>query len=234
MSNHNPELKPPHVPSPSEAIQPDAPDFVETPDFPAIVDDHQRVPAWLYIICGLFLFLAGSSFTGFNTFGLGLLDQGPGGVPLAASLGTQAAEPTDPMTLGGKVYRNNCASCHQPDGNGQPGKVPPLAGSEWVMGSKPRLAAIILHGLSGNVTVKGATYGTQVMTPWASILTDDQIANVMTYIRGTPSFGNAVGPVTSAEVTAAKAKFAAQGGTPYSEADLLKIAPHGPDPTDKK
>ena len=43
-----------------------------------------------------------------------------------------------------KLYSGNCANCHQASGAGQPGSYPPLAGSEWVLGSKERLAAIML------------------------------------------------------------------------------------------
>jgi hypothetical protein len=34
MSTHNPELESPPLPIPTTAIQPDAPDFIETPDVP--------------------------------------------------------------------------------------------------------------------------------------------------------------------------------------------------------
>jgi len=230
MSTHNPELQPPHQPAGSEAIQPGAPDFVETPEPMVVLSVHEQIPLWLYVVCAFALFMAGSSFTGFGSFGLGLYDQGMGGASLG-STSQEALAPPTPLELGKKVYGNNCASCHQPTGEGQPGKYPPVAGSEWVVGSKERLAAIILHGLTGPVTVKGASFGTDQMAAWQTVLTSDQIANVMTYLRGT--WGNTGGPVTPAEVDAAKAKFASQTAA-YGEADLLKIAPHGADPTDAK
>ena len=31
---------------------------------------------------------------------------------------------------GEKVYLDNCAACHQPEGTGLPGAFPPLAGSD--------------------------------------------------------------------------------------------------------
>ena len=67
------------------------------------------------------------------------------------------------MALGKKVYGNNCANCHQATGVGQPGSYPSLVGSEWVLGSKERLAAILLKGVQGPLNVKDATYGTMVM-----------------------------------------------------------------------
>jgi hypothetical protein len=70
------------------------------------------------------------------------------------------------------------------------------------------------------------------MPGWSGVFTDEKLAAIMTYIRGT--WGNTMSEVKPEEVAAARAKFAAQGDKPYSEADLMKIAPHGPDPSDKK
>lgn len=231
MNYENPEIKAEPHPLAHEAIQPGAPDFVETPEVTALPQPHEPLPIWLYVICGFALFLAGSSFAGFETFGQGLYDQGPG-APLASSKGQQtAAAVEDPMALGKKVYNGNCANCHQATGEGQPGKYPPMGGSEWVVGSKERLAAIILHGLNGPVTVRGSSYGTDQMAAWGGVLSDKKIADVMTYIRG--SWGNTASAVKPEEVAAARTKFTSQA-VPYCEADLLKIAPNGPDPGDKK
>lgn len=226
MNHENPEIQPKPLVSTDEALQPGAPDFVETPDIDVVSSTEEPLPIWLFLVCGFALFMAGSSFAGFGTFGQGLYDQGPG-APLASSKNQQtAAASTDPLVLGKKVYGSYCASCHQAAGTGQPGKYPPLASSEWVLGSKERMAAIILHGLSGPVTVCGASYGTDQMAPWSAVLSDDKIAQVMTYIRG--SWGNSADPVKSDEVAAARTKFTSQLA-PYSEADLLKIAPNGSD-----
>jgi mono/diheme cytochrome c family protein len=231
MSHQNPQVHSPPTPSGNDAIQPAAPDFVETPEVAPLSLERESLPIWLYMICGFALFLAGSSFTGFGIFGRDMLDQGPGG-PIASSNSQAAAEaPASPMDLGKKIYGGNCANCHQSSGDGAPGSYPPLPGSEWVIGSKERLAAILLKGLQGPLTVKGASFGTQAMPAQESILTPEKIANLMTYIRG--SWGNTAGPVTTDEVNAAKAKFASHPDA-WTEADLLKIAPHGPDPTDKK
>src|SRR5260221_5973678 len=128
MSHHNPDVQPPVPPHPNEAIQPYAPDFVETPDLAPSSGESDRLPVWLYLICGFALFMAGSSFTGFDTFGLGLLDQGAGGPSLVSTKGPGGPTVTDPVALGKKVYNGNCANCHQASGEGQPGKYPPLGG----------------------------------------------------------------------------------------------------------
>ena len=232
MSHENPDLISPRVPHPDEAIQPTSPDFRETPDIEPFSDLREHFPIWLYLVCGLALFLAGSSFTGFQTFGRGMLDQGPGG-PSGPVAGAQVEAPLTPAQIGKKVYAQNCASCHQGTGGGQPGQYPPLAKSEYVIGSKERLAAILLKGVQGPLTVAGASYGTSVMPSWETQIQPDKLAALMTYLRGESSWGNTAGPVTEDEVNAAKTKFSSQKSA-YTEQQLMAIAPNGPDPTDKK
>ena len=231
MSQQNPHVESPPLPHPDEAIQPHAPDFVETPDVAPLSTEKETFPAWLFVLCAAALFLTGSSFTGFNVFGRDMLDQGPGG-PISAGASAVAEAPPTPAELGKKLYNGNCANCHQGSGEGQPGSYPPLGGSEWVLGSKERLAAIMLGGVAGPLTVKGATFSTQVMPGWHSNFTDEKLADIMTYLRA--SWGNTAGPVSADEISKARAKFGPHLDTPFSEADLLGIAAHGPDPTDKK
>jgi mono/diheme cytochrome c family protein len=232
MSHQNPQVESPPPPSADEAIQPNAPDFIETPEVAPLSLEREPLPVWLYFLCGFALFLVGSSFTGFGIFGHDLLDQGPGGPVLASASQATPEVAATPMDIGKKLFGGNCANCHQASGEGQPGSYPPLAGSEWVLGSKERLAAIMLAGVSGPITVKGATFGTQAMPGWAGIFTDEKLADIMTYLHA--SWGNTAGAVKPEEVAAARAKFASHLAAPYSEADLLKIAPHGPDPSDTK
>jgi mono/diheme cytochrome c family protein len=227
----NPDLQPLES-SHAEALKPTAPDFVETPDIEPLSREREPLPVWLYLICGFALFMAGSSFTGFAIFGEGLYDQGPGAPTVAGNNNNnQEAAVTDPVILGKKVYNTNCASCHHADGLGQPGMYPPMGGSEWVCGNKVRLAAILLQGLSGPLTVNGNSYGAAVMPAWGPNLTDDKIADVMTYIRA--SFGNTDNAVTEDEVSKAHTQFGSHAAA-FTQPELLKIAPHGPDPSDKK
>jgi mono/diheme cytochrome c family protein len=217
-SSHNPELQPSTPPAKNEPIQPDAPDFVETPDIPEPSAEHEPIPVWLFVICGVALFLAGSSFTGWHP---GLYDSGPG-APIVASSGTGPAvsAPLDPMQLGKQVYGANCANCHQGTGAGQPGSYPPLAGSEYVLGDTTALYAIMLHGLQGPLTVEGGSYGSQQMPGWGTALTDEKIAAVMTYIRG--SWGNTATAVKAADVSTARGKFASHSDA-YTAPELKTL-----------
>jgi mono/diheme cytochrome c family protein len=220
-TTQNPRVDPPAPPPINATVQPGAPDFVEVPDAePTPATEHESLPWWLYLICGFALFLAGSSFTGFE--GMELYDQGPGAAMLAENSGPAApAAPLSQMDIGKQVYDGNCANCHQASGAGQPGSYPPLGGSEYVNGDPTALSAIMLHGLQGPVTVEGGAYGSQQMPGWATVLNDEKIAGVMTYIRA--SWGNKADAVKPADVSAARAKFASQSDA-YTMDTLMKAS----------
>ena len=47
-----------------------------------------------------------------------------------------------------------CVTCHMPNGLGnKTAGIPPLAGSDWVLGDKERLIKISIHGLLGEIEV---------------------------------------------------------------------------------
>jgi mono/diheme cytochrome c family protein len=100
---------------------------------------------------------------------------------------------------GEQVFTSNCAGCHGAKGTGQPGLFPPLAGSEIVKGDEKKLIHIVTYGFSGPLTVKGGKYNGQ-MPGWKGNLTDKEIADVITYVRG--AWGNGAGPVSEADVKA--------------------------------
>jgi nitrite reductase (NO-forming) len=99
---------------------------------------------------------------------------------------------------GKRVYLQNCAMCHQADGKGLPNVFPPLAQSDYLMADKTRSVGVVLHGLSGPITVNGQRYD-GVMPPQVT-LNDEQIAHVLTFIRNT--WGNTGDAVTIEEVKA--------------------------------
>jgi putative membrane-bound dehydrogenase-like protein len=64
----------------------------------------------------------------------------------------------DTRTKAMQLFKSTCATCHGADGKGIQDLAPPLHGSEYIEGSPKRLAAIILHGISGPITVNGQLY----------------------------------------------------------------------------
>jgi mono/diheme cytochrome c family protein len=114
--------------------------------------------------------------------------------------------PRKVASAGENIYEMACLPCHQPEGKGLPGVYPPLVGSDWVRGDKARIIKVVLHGLAGPVTVAGQNYGhlpSSVPMPALGGLTDEQIADVLTFVRA--SFGQQASPVTAAEVKAVRA-----------------------------
>lgn len=103
---------------------------------------------------------------------------------------------------GKQVYLEQCLACHQADAMGVQGMNPPLVKTKWVLGDKTTLVQIVLKGMTGEVEINGDTYH-NVMAPHSD-LTDQQIADVLTYVRN--NFGNKASAITAAEVKAIRAK----------------------------
>ena len=74
-----------------------------------------------------------------------------------------------------------CFVCHQPNGQGLPGQIPPLALSDFLATKdKGNIIRGVISGRSGPIVVNGKPYnGTMIPLPY---LTDEQIANVLTYV----------------------------------------------------
>jgi mono/diheme cytochrome c family protein len=163
-------------------------------------DGFEPPPVWLVFLC--------LAIMGFGGWYLGMYSGGFR-ADVYDERGWSAAGPPaeaevvaiDPMVLGRRVY-NNCLSCHGENGLGVPGNYPPLDGSEWVTDRPIHLAALLLHGLEGEILVKGEIYN-QVMPKW-SHLTDEQIASVLTYIRA--SWSNQANPIEPSFVAAVRSQ----------------------------
>jgi mono/diheme cytochrome c family protein len=123
--------------------------------------------------------------------------------------------------LGKKVFLSTCAACHQATGQGIPGQYPPLAGSEWAQGKEERIIRIVLQGLNGPITVEGKEFN-NVMAPLGSVLKDEQIANVLSFVR--QEWGNKAADVEPETVAKIRAEVADHAGY-WTAPDLLKIAP---------
>jgi mono/diheme cytochrome c family protein len=109
---------------------------------------------------------------------------------ISKNLPTKSDEKIHP---GKAVYNKYCLTCHQADGSGVPNMHPPLGPGTWVEKEPQELIAIMMKGLSGKIEVNGEVY--KNFMPSHAKLTDEEIADVLTYIR--TSFGNNLSPVTA-------------------------------------
>jgi nitrite reductase (NO-forming) len=106
---------------------------------------------------------------------------------------------------GKAVYMQTCFVCHQPTGLGVPGQIPPLASSDFLMKNKEDAIRAVLIGRTGETIVNNKTYkGTMIPLAY---LTDEQIANVLTYVRN--SWDNSGDVVNTMDVAKIRAEAAA-------------------------
>jgi len=100
------------------------------------------------------------------------------------------------IAKGKGVFMQTCFVCHQLNGEGIPGQIPPLAKADYMMADKERSIRGVIFGQSGEMTVNGKKYnGTMIPMNY---LSDEEVANVLTYARN--SFGNSGDAVTVPEV----------------------------------
>ncbi|MGB6054269.1 MAG: cytochrome c oxidase subunit II [Burkholderiaceae bacterium] len=92
---------------------------------------------------------------------------------------------------GEKVYAANCVACHQATGKGVPGAFPALDGSAMVNGPKAEQIHIVMDGKAA-------------MPAWKSVLSDTEIAAVITYTRNAWSNKAKENIVQPAEILAAR------------------------------
>ena len=106
---------------------------------------------------------------------------------------------TADYSAGQDIYNSTCKVCHQAEGQGIPSAFPPLAKSDFLVADKNRAIKIVLEGLTGEVTVNGATYNS-TMTP--QNLEDQQVVDVLNFVLN--SWGNDAGEITLEDVQAQK------------------------------
>jgi mono/diheme cytochrome c family protein len=98
------------------------------------------------------------------------------------------------ISLGKTVYDKNCASCHGAQGEGKPPHWPPLANNQSIeMQSAVNPIRMVLNGgyppgTKGNPRPYG-------MPPFAGVLSDNEVAAVVSYIR--TAWGNRGTPVSA-------------------------------------
>ncbi|MEZ0539329.1 c-type cytochrome [Fibrella arboris] len=143
-----------------------------------------RSASTLFILCSIFI--------GQTAFAQ---SKKPAGTTSAQRQTVAAAQP------GAAIYKQYCLTCHQVDGGGVPNMNPPLRGTDWVNGDKARLIGVLLKGLK-DADVEGEPYDN--VMPAHDFLTDQQIADVLTYIRN--NFGNKATAISAEEVKQQRGK----------------------------
>ena len=109
--------------------------------------------------------------------------------------------PPAQMADGEKLYRGACIACHEVDGSGSPRIYPPLPGNANLQSAiAASTLRIILDGAQTLTTPRAPNSGS--MPAYAEKLSDQEIADVTTYIRN--AWGNSASAVTAAQVAKAR------------------------------
>ena len=119
---------------------------------------------------------------------------GEGSPPGTEVSGIPAPESKLLMDFGRTVYGTRCASCHGTDGRGMPPDYPPLAGNQSIQmeAAVNPIRMVLNGGFPPGTAGNPMPYG---MPPFAQSLSDDEVAAVVTYIRG--AWGNQGSAVSS-------------------------------------
>ena len=135
----------------------------------------------------------------------------PGKPGAAAPITPLTAAEQARFTAGQDVYKSVCEACHKPDGRGEDKVAPPLIGSVLTLAPGGIPARILFNGKEGRVGL---------MPPLGAVLTDDQIAAVLTYIRR--EWGQIGSPVDAATIRDTRAATAGRT-RPWTDAELQTL-----------
>ncbi len=120
---------------------------------------------------------------------------------------------------GAALFGDYCATCHQPNGAGVRGAIPPLDGSRYVTATSEVPIAILLRGIAGPIEVKDVVYDGRMPT-LHDTLSNDQIARILTYVRG--AWSNSAGAVTSDQVQTVRAGLTDTLNQPWQGGSALE------------
>jgi len=98
---------------------------------------------------------------------------------------------------GAKLYDTHCKACHQPNGTGIPPPYPPLANNQAIsmeFAVNP-IRMVLFGGFPPSTRKNPRPYG---MPPFAYMLSDQEVANILTYMR--QSWGNRGSAISAADV----------------------------------
>jgi mono/diheme cytochrome c family protein len=119
---------------------------------------------------------------------------------------------------GRTVFSTTCILCHQADGKGMEGKAPSLLDSPIGLGPDVRLIRLVLNGAKGEFHVQGWVPNQEM--PTLAILADQQIADVLTYVRH--EWGHNAAPVTTRTVERIRTEVGDRQ-TAWTEQELLAV-----------
>ncbi len=124
-------------------------------------------------------------------------------LPPSAGNGGGASGVEAQMKSGAGIYRMNCAACHSFNGRGDSVLFPPLAGNALVrQAGAQTLVRVVLAGSKAVATPAAPTGPGMPSFAWK--LNDEQVANVLTYIRN--NWGNRAPAVSADEVAKIRAR----------------------------
>jgi mono/diheme cytochrome c family protein len=135
----------------------------------------------------------------------------PGKPKPPAPKNTRTPEQEQLFVHGKDVYAVNCAGCHQNNGQGEPGVAAALAGSVFADARPDVPLRILFNGKDGNIGD---------MPPLGQSLSDEDLAAVLTYVRG--SWGNTGTPVAPAYAKEMRQMYAYRK-KPWSNGELQAI-----------
>jgi mono/diheme cytochrome c family protein len=171
-----------------------------------------QAPVWMFVMIAVLSF-----------WGMGFLDRHAGGFnPKVYEPHKSYAEVhgMQPVSREGEVFAKGkklfesagCVLCHQVTGMGTPGQFPPLAGSDWVLAAKPdRIIRVAWNGLTGPIQVKGTEFNQQMANIGQALnLSAEDMAALLTFIRGNSAWGNDASPVTAEQVKPVLEQIAAR------------------------
>ncbi|HSY29514.1 MAG TPA: cytochrome c [Burkholderiaceae bacterium] len=113
------------------------------------------------------------------------------------------ARPASAEDMSGKtLFLKNCSACHQVDGRGIPDAFPALAGNPFVQGSEAEVVSVLLTGRNG-------------MPNFSKRLTDQDVAQIVSYIRNT--WGNRGTEIAAGRVATLRADLHAEAFDPTQQ-----------------
>jgi mono/diheme cytochrome c family protein/glucose/arabinose dehydrogenase len=132
--------------------------------------------------------------------------------PAAPPVAPLSAEEQRRFEGGSPLYGKMCAGCHGPEGQGVPRLGASLANSRFVLAPPAIPIRILANGKEGPIGL---------MPPVVGQLSDDQLADVLTYIRR--AWGNTASPVTPIEVRETRQSSVRTGV--WTEEELAAMLP---------